>query len=158
MKNIFLILLTLIHFPIFAEDQKTERRAMQIQKIHKYYTPLGYAEVAENIDLMSGNGEFGFFIKRQSDSSSICRMRFKVICDYGFDINKPLKSKKINFMFEKTFMYSQTDSDGLVDVWFNCPTDFKSKTISVGYGSYNKDIVVKNFPQKLILTEKECKD
>ncbi len=153
----FLIAIIFTHFSAYAEEQSVERRATKIVKEHNYLTPLGLAQINDVTDIMPGNNEHGFFIKNQNESKAICRLKFRVSCDYGFDISKPLKSKKIKLMYDKFSMNVSTDGDGLVDSFFHCSNDFDKKVISINFNSYNADFVLKNFPHKISLNEKECK-
>ena len=92
--------------------QQTERRAKSISRHNGFYT--------ETKDILPGNYSYGFFIQKNENEKSICRIHIKIECDFGLGATRLLKLTAVNFRAENLDFHLTTDDNGILDGYWKC--------------------------------------
>ena len=115
-------------------------------------------EKREVINHMPGNESFGFFYRSDDSEKGMCRIRSKIICDYGMLIQKPIAEQAVLLMVDAKMTSSKTDRDGVLDLLFRCPVVWQEKQVSLSTGAYESKFILKDAAREHMIPEAQCKD
>lgn len=150
----------LISTTVFAEDEPEiihlKRRET---RSHILLTPAGAAayNTQEDKDLMPGNDSFGFFYKATNEKKGICRLRVKVVCDYGLELLKEQKNLTVKVQFNNTYYNPKTDLEGVLDLIFKCDSHRQNDGVMVTARKHMESSKLSEFPKEIRIPSDDCK-
>lgn len=51
----------------------------------------------------------------------VCRLRMKVVCNYGLEFQKALKNAEVSVLINGDVLSGTSDTEGIMDGSFDCP-------------------------------------
>ncbi len=156
----FLLLYVLLYFMApassFAEEQILLKQRITRKSIVAGPTSF-LAQTTGDKDLMPGNNEFGFLFKPSDDKNGVCRLRSKLLCDYGMENLKEIKNLQVHIKLKAGVYNQATDHSGVLDMLFRCPATWQQESIRLSAGKYTSTFVLKDAPPTHRIPDKQCK-
>lgn len=117
---------------------------------------VGYS-MTDEVDLVPGNEAFGFFYKSTNDKKGLCRLRVKVLCDYGLDITKPIINQQAQLRFSEIYYKEKTDVDGVLDILFRCDSYRPDDPVNLMFKKFMYSSKLSEFVKEIRIPEPDCK-
>lgn len=144
----------------FADDEpeRIQLKSYETQN-HLVLTPMGAASfsTSKEKDLMPGNDSFGFFYKANNEKNGICRLRVKVVCDYGMELLKEQKNISLKVQFNNIYYSTKTDLEGIADLIFRCDSQRQNDGVMVTARKHMESSKLSEFPKELRIPADDCK-
>lgn len=158
MKFLFFILCIFVVQVVNAEEERVQLKQGVVRN-KTIVTPVGVMsfDQVEEKDLMPGNDAFGFFYKSTDSKKGFCRIRIKIVCDYGLEILKEQKNMETQIRFANIYYKSKTDMDGILDVIFRCDSARKDDGVIISLKKHMHSSKLIEVPGELRIPEADCK-
>ena len=114
-------------------------------------------QTKEEKDLMPGNNDFGFFFRDDGNGKGVCRIRTRVVCDYGMEFTKPIVNREIKFSVGNLQYQYRTDTEGLVDLLFRCEKTVENKSSAAFVAKHMQNFTLQDAPKEIRVADGDCK-
>lgn len=126
----------------YSQAEEGERVILQQTITKDRLVPAGTsfwgAETKEVRELFPGNNTYGFFYKEANSNEGYCRIRMKILCDYGLEMTKPIVDQNFRVKYKAMYFETKTDPEGLVDLIYRCSNKIRKEKFEVSVAKFKK--------------------
>ncbi|WP_413585013.1 hypothetical protein [Bdellovibrio sp. HCB274] len=157
-----IIAVCVLAFSVTAKSEEEPERVLlkRVETKRQYFvSPVGIGTYtkSEEKDLVPGNDSFGFFYKPTDEKRGICRLRVKVVCDYGMEILKEQKNIDVKIQFTDIVYKGKTDLEGIMDALIRCDVHRANDGVIVTARKFMISSKLSEFPKELRIPDADCK-
>lgn len=136
------------------------------ENLKKWQTQASFVQNGKGFQIISpqeqndssfNESDLGFSFEKKSNEMGLCRLRWKVVCDYGLAFQKALKNTEVVVEIDKKLLNGKTDSDGMMDGSFECPAKIQDMEASLHVKNHQLKFRLKDSPGLIKIPEKVCR-
>lgn len=107
---------------------------------------------------MPGDGKLGLFKKVDKSGKEFCRLRTRLVCDYGIGGVVPLKNVTVQWVYKESEQNVKTDVFGVLDIYkFECAL-LKNSSASIRQKEFSKMISLQSSVEEVTFPSQACEN
>lgn len=151
------LFILILHYSLFASANLNVEKWNAHAAIVENGKGIKVATPPRERHLSTVGGDFGFSFEKKTNEMGVCRLRLKVVCDYGLEFEKALKNTEVSMLIDGKILNGKTNLEGIMDGTFDCPTKTQNMNARLNVKKHQQNFVLKDSPGVIKIPEKVCR-